>query len=104
MDQGEVSLDDPLSTWLPDLPKADKITVKNLLNMTSGYADYVYQPSLQKDYYGDPSSSGPMNNSSTSVSPRRCCSSRGPTGPTPHTNYVLLGEVLGRSRASPWPM
>ena len=28
--------------------------MKNLLNMTSGYADYVYQPSLQKDYYGDP--------------------------------------------------
>ena len=42
VDQGKVSLDDPLATWFPDYPRASEITVKNLLNMTSGYADYVY--------------------------------------------------------------
>ena len=46
VDQGKVSLDDPLDTWFPEYPRASEITVKNLLNMTSGYADYVYQPAM----------------------------------------------------------
>src|SRR5207244_8459636 len=35
VDQNKVSLDDKLSKFLPDLPHADRITLKNLANMTS---------------------------------------------------------------------
>lgn len=41
-----MTLDTKLATWLPELPRADQISVKNLLNMTSGYADYVCQPAI----------------------------------------------------------
>ncbi|HKA99844.1 MAG TPA: serine hydrolase domain-containing protein, partial [Methyloceanibacter sp.] len=39
-DKGVLSLEDKLSKWFPDYPKADQITLKMLINGTSGYADY----------------------------------------------------------------
>src|SRR3712207_7836196 len=41
VDQGRVRLDDRLATWLPELPHADRVTLRMLAGMTSGYADYV---------------------------------------------------------------
>src|SRR5437763_13427904 len=54
VDQKKVSLDDKLSKFLPDLPHADRITLKNLANMTSGYADYVYEPEVLHGIYLNP--------------------------------------------------
>ncbi|MDD4095007.1 MAG: serine hydrolase [Oscillospiraceae bacterium] len=41
VEQGKLSLDDPLSLYIPEYPYAEGITVRNLLNMTSGIPDYV---------------------------------------------------------------
>ena len=41
VDEGTVALDDKLAEWLPDVPNADKVTLGQLAQMTSGYADYV---------------------------------------------------------------
>ena len=38
-DQGRLSLDDPVSNWLPDLPNADRVTLRMLASNTSGYPD-----------------------------------------------------------------
>jgi D-alanyl-D-alanine carboxypeptidase len=38
--EGKLSLDDPVSRWLPDLTRADEVTVRELLSHTSGYQDY----------------------------------------------------------------
>jgi CubicO group peptidase (beta-lactamase class C family) len=40
-DAGCLSLDDTVSKWLPDLPNADRVTLRMLANSTSGYADWV---------------------------------------------------------------
>ncbi len=40
-EQGRLSLDDPLSLYIPEYPYAETITVRNLLNMTSGIPDYI---------------------------------------------------------------
>ena len=39
VEKGTLSLDDTMATWFPAFPKADEITVRMLLNMTSGIAD-----------------------------------------------------------------
>jgi len=36
VDQGKLSLDDKLNNYFPDLPNAEKITIRNLLDHTSG--------------------------------------------------------------------
>jgi D-alanyl-D-alanine carboxypeptidase len=39
-ERGKLSLDDKVSRWLPDLTRADDITIRQVLSMTSGYQDY----------------------------------------------------------------
>ena len=40
---GKLSLNDPVSRWFPDLTGASQITVRELLNHTSGYPDHYPQ-------------------------------------------------------------
>src|SRR5215210_4652953 len=54
VDQQVVALDDPLATWLPELPDADQVTLRMLTNMTAGYPDYVQNPKLIQSVYENP--------------------------------------------------
>jgi CubicO group peptidase (beta-lactamase class C family) len=51
-EQGKLSLDDPVGHWLPDLTRANEVTIRQVLSMTSGYQDYWPQdyvmPSMMK--------------------------------------------------------
>ena len=51
-EEGKLSLDDPVARWLPDLTRANEVTIRQLLSMTSGYPDYWPQdyvmPSMMK--------------------------------------------------------
>lgn len=40
-EKGKLKLNDKLSKYYPDIPNADKITIKNMMNHTSGLGDYV---------------------------------------------------------------
>jgi len=50
--QDKLSLDDHVSKWLPDLTRADEVTIRQLLSHTSGYQDFWPQdyvpPLMQK--------------------------------------------------------
>ena len=47
VDDGRLSLDDPLSNWLPNLPGAQQVTLGMLARSTSGYADFVTNPEFE---------------------------------------------------------
>jgi D-alanyl-D-alanine carboxypeptidase len=40
---GKLSIDQPVSTWLPELTRASEVTLRNLMSHTSGYEDYAPQ-------------------------------------------------------------
>jgi len=42
-DQGRLSLDDPVSKWLPGLPNARGVTLRMLASATSGYPDWIQE-------------------------------------------------------------
>src|SRR5438874_7736687 len=42
--EGKLSLDDPVSKYVPDVPNGDKITITELLNMRSGLYSYDDAP------------------------------------------------------------
>jgi CubicO group peptidase (beta-lactamase class C family) len=54
VDQGKVSLDEPVSNWLPHLRDAHQVTLGMLVGMTAGYHDYEVDPRLVKTLYSDP--------------------------------------------------
>jgi CubicO group peptidase (beta-lactamase class C family) len=58
VDAGRVHLDDPLSDYLPDFPEGGRITIRQLLNHTSGVRSYFNLPhyitdTIQRDFTTD---------------------------------------------------
>lgn len=47
-EQGKLSLDDKVSKYVPDLTRANEITIRQLLSHTSGYQDYWPQDYVMK--------------------------------------------------------
>jgi D-alanyl-D-alanine carboxypeptidase len=52
--QHRLSIDDPLGKWLPQYPQWRDVTIRRLLNMTSGIPTYDNQPAWYADYAADP--------------------------------------------------
>ena len=52
--EGLVSLDNSLSQWFPDVPGADRITVRHLLNHTHGLHDPLQEPEFVPSVLQDP--------------------------------------------------
>lgn len=94
VDEHKISLTDKVGKWLPDLPDADQVTVKMLANMTSGYADYVTNPTLVTATYPDPFRlwTGPEL-LALGIS-RPMSFAPGANWGYAHTNYVILGQIL----------
>lgn len=53
-DEGVVELDQPLRDWLPDYPRARRITLRMLLNHTSGIFNYFEHPLYESLVFGRP--------------------------------------------------
>ena len=96
VDQGVVGLDDPLATWLPDLPDAGQVTLRMLANMTAGYNDFVQNPHFGERFYADPFRAWtPQEQIALGLSTPRLFAP-GQNWAYSHTNYVILGQALQR--------
>ena len=96
VDQGKVSLDDPLTKYLPNYPKpvGDQITIAMLLGQTAGTGDYLDNPGylrVRDSFESVPELIGAVN---TGV----------PAGAVPgktfafsSTGYLLLGAVIEKA-------
>lgn len=80
MDNQKLKLSDTLDRWYPDYPDADRITVRMLLNHTSGISDYLV--------VGDPEDIIAR----TALMPRQF--EPGAGWGYSNTNYVLLGRII----------
>lgn len=101
VDQKRTTLDAKLSQYFPDLPNAGRITLRNLAQMTSGYADYVYQPELINGLYHDPFRQWtPEELIQIGVS-KPMQFAPGMNWGYSHTNYVILGRVLEKIAGMP---
>src|ERR1700751_4672 len=94
VDQKKVTPDTKLSQFLPDLPSADRVTLKQLANMTSGYADYVYQPELTHALSLDPFKQWSSDDLIRLGTSNPLLFEPGTNFAYCHTNYVILGRVL----------
>ncbi len=51
---GKLSLDDPLGKWLPQYPAWKDVTIRRLLNMTSGIPNYSETETISRAWIDDP--------------------------------------------------
>ena len=98
VDQNKATLDDKLSAYLPNLPHADAITLRNLANMTSGYADYVYTPELIDGTNANPFRHWTSDELIKIGISKPMMFAPGTNWGYSHTNYVILGRVLEKIR------
>jgi CubicO group peptidase (beta-lactamase class C family) len=98
-DQGVLGLDDKLSKWLPDYPRASDITLRMLANSTSGYADYVdlnVLP-LYDDVHRQWSQDELIH--AALAQPMKCAP--GTCFSYSHANFVILGRVMSMASGKP---
>jgi CubicO group peptidase (beta-lactamase class C family) len=94
VDEGTVTMDDPLATWMPDVPNADKVTLGQLSQMTSGYADYVQDPTFLDDFSRNPFRQWTPEELYTFGTSQPLLFEPGTNWGYAHTNYVLLALAL----------
>jgi D-alanyl-D-alanine carboxypeptidase len=54
VEQGKVSLDDPIDKYIPGVPNGDRVTLRLLSNMTSGVASYTFDKEFGEKFFGNP--------------------------------------------------
>jgi CubicO group peptidase (beta-lactamase class C family) len=104
VDQKKVSLDDKLSKWLPEVPNSDRVTLRQLAQMTSGYVDYVIgNTEFEKALYEDPFRQWEPDQLLGFATSRPLLYEPGTNWNYAHTNYVLLGEALEKATGKDMP-
>jgi CubicO group peptidase (beta-lactamase class C family) len=100
-EEKQLGLDDELANYLPDLPHADRITLRMLLNMTSGYADYVHDDGFITAFYVDPFQHWtPEELIEIGVS-KPLMFEPGTNWGYAHTGYVIMGRVIEKVTGKP---
>ena len=100
--QRKVKLTDPISKFVPGMPDGDRVTLKMLAGMTSGYEDYVRQPDFAPTLYANPFANFSTQRQldmglakCTPTTPLGCVQfTPGENWSYAHTNYVILGLAL----------
>ncbi|HEU5432852.1 MAG TPA: serine hydrolase domain-containing protein [Thermomicrobiales bacterium] len=101
VDRKRIALDDPLAKWEPTLPAADKITLRMIVTMTSGYFDYVQNQDLVSQLYVDPFRQWTPEELIGFGIDKPLMFEPGTNWGYSHTNFVILGQVLEKVGGKP---
>ena len=93
-EEGRLSLEDPIATWVPGYPNGDAITLRMLLSHTSGIADYFWHPDYESLVFGRPTHAWTVDGSSALAAQRRPLFPPAPTTPTPTRTTSSPDEIL----------
>jgi D-alanyl-D-alanine carboxypeptidase len=91
-EEGRVSLTAPIAEWYPHLPSAEQITVKHLLQHTSGLANYTDMPQFFARAIGG--RSWTISDMLACLPPSSQLFTPGAGWAYANTNYVLLGGII----------
>jgi D-alanyl-D-alanine carboxypeptidase len=93
VEEGLVSLDDPISQYVPDSPNG-AATLRQLADMTSGIPSYSLDPDWQAKYFGDPFVLFTPQELVDAANTLPVDGAPGEVWKYSNTNYVLLGMVI----------
>lgn len=94
-DDHRLDLDDTLSRWFPELPNADRVTLRMLASSTSGYPDYLQgNPPFQAALFADVFRHWSDDELLLAAFGQPLPCAPGACFHYAHTNFVILGRVL----------
>jgi D-alanyl-D-alanine carboxypeptidase len=99
---GKVSLDSPIDAWFPDFPKAKSITLKMLLNHTSGVADYLRTNEYQAARQAARSEIPSVDERIAWVKDVPFTHEPGKKWAYSNTNYLMAGRIVDKVTGSTW--
>ncbi|PZT89320.1 MAG: D-alanyl-D-alanine carboxypeptidase [Gordonia sp. (in: high G+C Gram-positive bacteria)] len=98
---GTLKLDEPIAKWVPDFPRADRITPRMLANSTSGISDYVTNPDFLKAFYDNPIKGFTSQEILNLAKSRPPLFEPGTSFAYSHSDLCLLGVVLEKASGEP---
>jgi D-alanyl-D-alanine carboxypeptidase len=101
VDEEVVELDDTIDAWLPELPAADRVTLRMLANSTSGYVDYVPMDSFLDAVEKDPFRAWTTDELIDMATDEPLLYEPGTNWNYSHANFVILGEALAAITGTP---
>ena len=94
-DEGRLDLDDRLSKYLPNYPNADRVTLRMLASVTSGYPDYIQEnPPFQAAQLANVFRQWNDDELLDYAFAQPIVCDPGACFHYAHTNFILLGRVL----------
>ena len=97
IDEKKLSLDTKLSKFFPQMPNADRITIANLLNHTSGLSDHVNE---NRDWVTDPHTRTELLDTIAKVKPHF---EPGANQQYSNGGYLLLGYIIEKITGKSYP-
>ncbi|MFE3986010.1 serine hydrolase domain-containing protein [Nocardia tengchongensis] len=98
---GVLKMDEPIARWLPNFPRADRITARMLADSTSGIADYVTDPEFLKRFGDNPFHTWTPQELLDLANTRPPLFDPGTSFAYAHSDLVVLGEVLQKASGKP---
>ena len=96
-EEGRLSLDDKVVRWLPELTRANNVTIRQLLSMTSGYQDFWPQDYVMPGMLQPASAQDIMNGWAR----KPLDFEPGTKWQYSNTNYVVAGAIVERAAGMP---
>jgi D-alanyl-D-alanine carboxypeptidase len=100
--EGRLRLDDTLEQYVPSFPGGDRITLRHLLNHTSGVPDFELADHFGEGLLADRQRRWRTDEILALVANARPDFAPGTRYRYSNTGYVLLGEVIGALTGSTW--
>jgi CubicO group peptidase (beta-lactamase class C family) len=95
--RGKLSIDDPVSKYFPNFTRANEVTLRNLMTMTSGYEDFAPQDYIIPAWR---QATDPLENA-TSWATKPLDFAPGTEWQYSNTNYVILGLIVQKVSGQP---
>jgi D-alanyl-D-alanine carboxypeptidase len=101
--RGRVGLDDPIAEFLTGVPDGEQITVRHLLSMRSGLADYAANPGFAASVRADPRREIPAGELLTWAFTQPAAFEPGQRWQYCNTNYIVLGRLVAEVSGQAMP-
>ncbi len=101
LDEGKLRLDDPVAKHLPQVPNGANITIRELLNMTSGLFDYSTDAGFQQALIADPGKVWDPKELVSIAFRHQPYFAPGQGLHYTNTNYILLGMLIEQITGMP---